>query len=265
MTIATNNGVPIIQGGKIVTDCSCCGGWSCYKSPNCAPLVTSFLNNTPTLSINITTTGLSYTRSETKRLEPSSFFFLAGCGNIASLAGCGVPIDSAWTYSSSNVSRTVTLNRTATSPVPITTAEWTYSNFPEPSHENVHEQHRLRISCKATSVVADLLSLMTFPGWLDADLSECYGASYLGFGQVQLLSNEVSVILPPFDECGDIPAFSLDGSASSKLSAPCGGQRSDDDGDPTVFRAFNTMYLNQGLYSSLNELGGQFTASVSVP
>jgi hypothetical protein len=30
MTIATNNGVPIIQGGKIVTDCSCCGGWYCY-------------------------------------------------------------------------------------------------------------------------------------------------------------------------------------------------------------------------------------------
>lgn len=30
--IATNNGVPIIQGGKIVTDCSCCGGWYCYNA-----------------------------------------------------------------------------------------------------------------------------------------------------------------------------------------------------------------------------------------
>jgi hypothetical protein len=29
MTIATNNGVPIIRSGSIVTTCACCG-WSCY-------------------------------------------------------------------------------------------------------------------------------------------------------------------------------------------------------------------------------------------
>jgi hypothetical protein len=31
MTIATNNGVPIIRDGKVVTSCSCCGGWFCYS------------------------------------------------------------------------------------------------------------------------------------------------------------------------------------------------------------------------------------------
>jgi hypothetical protein len=29
MSIATNNGVPIIRSGSIVTTCTCCG-WSCY-------------------------------------------------------------------------------------------------------------------------------------------------------------------------------------------------------------------------------------------
>ena len=31
MTIATNNGVPLIRDGKVVTSCSCCGGWFCYS------------------------------------------------------------------------------------------------------------------------------------------------------------------------------------------------------------------------------------------
>lgn len=36
MTIATNNGVPIIQNGKFVTSCACCGGWYCCPPAECA-------------------------------------------------------------------------------------------------------------------------------------------------------------------------------------------------------------------------------------
>ena len=38
MTIATNNGVPIIRDGKVVTDCGCCGGWYCFYECNAGPL-----------------------------------------------------------------------------------------------------------------------------------------------------------------------------------------------------------------------------------
>lgn len=45
MTIATNNGVPIIRDGKVVTSCSCCGGWSC-RSRFCDGLECLLRSNT---------------------------------------------------------------------------------------------------------------------------------------------------------------------------------------------------------------------------
>lgn len=46
MTIATNNGVPIIRDGKVVTDCGCCGGWYCCPPADCADQYISTVNVT---------------------------------------------------------------------------------------------------------------------------------------------------------------------------------------------------------------------------
>lgn len=219
MTIATNNGVPIIQGGKIVTDCACCGGWSCYKKDNtCSSLLFQISSTIQSVRLTVTTESLEYTRTSTQTLSPAPSFNDAGCGLVIPLTGCS-EAESTWSFASQNISGTLTLSRDTSVIAP---GQVRYSAIAD----DVNVSYFARFQCVEGNLVLNMGATRFMPNALLADSPGCHDGSYVITGNGNIVAGvQVDLGTPAGFLCELFPnGISKSGPVGNEFSVLCYNQ-----------------------------------------
>lgn len=278
MTIATKNGSVILKSGSVAENCGCCGGWQCYKPESCDDTISYLRNNVPSITLTFNTSGLSYTRTETRTMNKVSPYDIMPCGLLRPLVGCDDSVGSSWTYTSQDAQVSQALSRVPNS----TPLEYRHNTLTPTLSFFVAQQYlSVRFTCSFTNtpqgrayrLMVSVGCTLIYPGWLSATVpcsSAIAAKVYGGIGQIQC--NALTSLVPDgsgFDPCGSqFSGFSANGVASSIFGVPCGDDAFTSPNDPNIQDdngRTDAIYHHRSLYSSLNKTDGTFSATIGIP